>query len=183
MKTLKFATISLASLGVIIFAVLFFNGAFATVNVQKGSQGGYLLIGVDHIGSYQKIGDAFDKVKKIQLEEKYDSSLFVGVYFDDPASKPEDSLRSYAAFAVKDSAQALALMEKHPEMRMLNIPKENSFYTELETSGMLSMIIAAIKAYPALGDKIKEENPKTTGKGMAFEEYHYGFTRFVMQVR
>jgi hypothetical protein len=182
MKHLKIATIIIASIGVMIFSTLAYNGAFKTVVVQKGQQGGHLLIGLDHKGSYQKIATVFDKVKQIQQSEKLDSSLFVGVYFDDPASVEEEKLRSFAGFAIKDSATGLKLLENHPNLHFQTIEKRYSYFTEMETPNMISMILAVIKAYPALGEKIKEDNPKTSGNGLGFEEYHQNFTRFVLQV-
>ncbi len=47
---------------------------------------------------------------------------------------------------------------------------------------MLSMIIAAIKAYPKLGEAITADRVVPNKEGMAYEEYHEGFTRFVMAV-
>jgi hypothetical protein len=39
-----------------------------------------------------------------------------------------------------------------------------------------------MKAYPALGESITKDKAAPNGQGLAFEEYHSGFTRFVMQV-
>jgi hypothetical protein len=183
MKFLKIVTISIAALGVTIFITLWRAGAFADVHVEKGEQGGYLLIGADHKGSYQKIGSVFNEVKKIQEAFKMDSSMFVGVYFDDPGSVPEDQLKSFAAFVIPDSTAGNAIIKKHPHFHYLNIPKSRSYFTELKTNGMISMIIAAVKAYPKLGDAVRADRVSPDAKGMAFEEYHNGFTRFVMHIQ
>ncbi len=183
MKILKILTIALAALGVTIFITIWRAGAFADVNVKTGDQGGYLLVGTDHIGSYQKIGSAFTKVKNAQNKAGMDSSMFVGVYFDDPGKVKEDQLRSFAAFVVKDSIEGMKVIKNNPDFHFLNIERTHSYYTELQTDGMLSMIIAAVKAYPKLGEAVSADRVSPESSGMAFEEYHSGFTRFVMQIR
>ncbi len=182
MKTIKIATLILLALALTVFITIWRAGAFAEVKVTTGAQGGYLLLGSDHQGSYQKIGSVFNKVKAVQQENKLDSSMFVGVYFDDPGSVEESKLRSFAAFEVKDSASAASILKTHKDFHLLYIPKRNSYFTELETDGMISMIIAAVKAYPKLGEAIRSDRVSLNSQGMAFEEYHLGFTRFVMQV-
>ena len=181
-KTLKYVTIGLAALGVTIFITLWRAGAFADVKVEQGNQGGYLLVGADHKGSYQKIGSVFSKVKEAQIAHKMDSAMFVGVYYDDPGKVEEAKLRSFAGIVVKDSIDGLKLIKSNPDFHFVSIPNRKSYYTELETSGMLSMIIAAVKAYPKLGETISADRVSTNAQGMAFEEYHNGFTRFVMHV-
>jgi len=182
-KTLKYITIGLAALGVTIFITLWRAGAFADVKVEQGNQGGYLLIGADHKGSYQKIGSVFSKVKEAQIAHKMDSAMFVGVYYDDPGKVEEAKLRSFAGIVVKDSIDGLKLIKSNPDFHFVSIANRKSYYTELETSGMLSMIIAAVKAYPKLGEAITADRISPDSQGMAFEEYHEGFTRFVMQIQ
>jgi hypothetical protein len=48
---------------------------------------------------------------------------------------------------------------------------------------MISNIIAAVKAYPKLGEAITADRVSPNAQGMAFEEYHEGFTRFVMHIQ
>lgn len=176
-------TIGFAALGVTIFVTLFSNGAFKTVNVKTGPQGGFLLVGADHKGSYQKIGSVFAKVKEAQQKSRMDSAMFVGVYFDDPGKIAEENLRSYAAFVVNDSATALKIVSTNPDFHLFYIPKTNAYFAEITTKGMISNIIAAVKAYPKLGEAITADRVSPNSQGMAFEEYHNGFTRFVMQVQ
>jgi len=181
-KTLKFVTIGLAALAVTIFITLWRAGAFEDVVVQQGKHGGYLLIGADHKGSYQKIGSVFAKVKEAQISANLDSAMFVGVYYDDPGKVEESKLRSFAGFVVKDSTEGLQITKDNPDFHFVNIELRQSYFTELETSGMLSMIIAAVKAYPKLGETITKDRVSPNAQGVAFEEYHNGFTRFVMHV-
>ena len=182
-KTLKYITITLAALALTIFITIWRAGAFAEVKIDQGNQGGYLLIGADHKGSYQKIGSVFSKVKDAQKAHKMDSSMFVGVYYDDPGKVEEAQLRSFAGIVIKDSSVGFNIIKSNPDFHFVAIPYRKSYYTELETSGMLSMIIAAVKAYPKLGEAITADRVSPDAQGMAFEEYHEGFTRFVMHIQ
>ncbi len=181
-KLIKYLTIGIAGLGVSIFIILWYSGAFAEVKIERGNQGGYLLIGADHKGSYQEIGTVFTKVKEAQKQNGLDSSMFVGVYFDDPGKVKEADLRSFAGLVIKDSSEGQKIIQSNPNFHFISIPNRKSYYTELETGGMLSMIIAAMKAYPKLGEAITADRVVFNHEGMAFEEYHNGFTRFVMFV-
>jgi hypothetical protein len=182
MKIIKVLTLILLLLGAILFGTLAYNGAFQKVEIEKGTQGGYWIMGFDHKGSYQEIGPTFNKVRKMVDAEKIDSNLFVGIYFDDPGKVEESKLRSIAGMIIKDTAYLSRLKPDYPKLRIFSVPKSYSYFTELETKGMISMIIAAVKAYPALGESITKDKAAPNGQGLAFEEYHSGFTRFVMQV-
>ena len=181
-KLFKYITIGLGILGVSIFITLWSAGAFAEVKIQQGKQGGYLLIGSDHKGAYQNIGPVFSKVKEAQIQNGLDSAMFVGVYYDDPGKVKEADLRSFAGIVVKDSIEGQKLIKANPGFHFVLIPNRKSYFTELKTSGMLSMIIAAIKAYPKLGEAITADRVVPNNEGMAYEEYHEGFTRFIMAV-
>ena len=182
MKIIKILTLVLLLLGALLFGTLAYNGAFQKVNVEKGTQGGYWIVGFDHKGSYQEIGPTFNKVRKMVNAENIDSNLYVGIYFDDPGKVEESKLRSIAGMIINDTTYLSKLKPNYPKLKLFSVPKSYSYFTELETKGMISMIIAAIKAYPALGESITKDKAAPNGQGLAFEEYHTGFTRFVMQV-
>lgn len=174
---------------ILLLGVLAFNGAFQSTTVVQGSEGGYRLMGVYHRGPYEKIGDAFGIVgtatrqlgwKDSTTQEMVSSDrLTVGVYFDDPSSKPKDSLLSFAAVQIFNSADSLAFLQRVKDAKYFEIPKGDALICDQKTSGMISMIIAAIRAYPALGSFAEKNAPKEPITHV-FEVYHPGRTRFVM---
>lgn len=185
MKIIKILTLILLLIGALLFGTLAYNGAFQDVKIEKGTQGGYWIIGLDHKGSYQEIGPTFEKASNLFKANGIDSNMFVGVYFDDPGQVEESKLRSFAGMKVLDTAvfsEFTTLKSQEANIRLMKIPSLPSYFTELQTKGMISMIIAAIKAYPALGEAITLDKAAPKGQGLAFEEYHHGYTRFVMQV-
>ncbi len=175
---------------VVLLALVAWNGAFASVNIKEGTEGGYRIAGYYHRGAYKNIGTTFGKVSA--LTEKafgkpakagedfvFAGGEVLGLYFDDPKTVAEDSLRSFASVVVPTVADSLALVKADPSVVFLNIPKGDAYYCDLKTTGMMSMIIAAIKAYPALGEYVQQHPPKKTVTHV-FEVYRQGYTRFVM---
>ena len=92
MKIIKILTLVLLLLGALLFGTLAYNGAFQKVNIEKGTQGGYWIVGFDHKGSYQEIGPTFNKVREMVMAENIDSNLYVGIYFDDRGKVKESKL-------------------------------------------------------------------------------------------
>lgn len=183
--------IGLLVVAVLVLGALAWNGAFASVSVSKGTEGGYKIAGYYHKGPYQNIGAAFGKVS--QTTEKafgkpsngggdcvFPGGEVLGLYFDAPGTKPEDSLMSFAAVIYQRKEDSLALVKADPSIVFLSIPQGEAYYCDLKTSGMLSMVIAAIKAYPALGEYAKANPPKEVISHV-FEVYRKGYTRFVMR--
>lgn len=194
---IRFAVVMMKKIGLgllLLLAVLLvlvaWNGAFATVNIQKGKEGGYRIAGYHHRGAYKNIGAAFGKVsaltekafgKPSQAGEDFvfAGGEVLGLYFDDPKTVAEDSLRSFASVVVPTVSDSLALVKADPSVVFMYIPKGDAYFCDLKTTGMMSMIIAAMKAYPALGEYVQANPPQRTITHV-FEVYRQGYTRFVM---
>lgn len=150
-------------------------GIHRNVAVENGEQGGMLLVGNHHVGPYYTIGNVFE-----ELQTFNPSGEFVGVFFDDPEVVPDDSCRSFAGWIVPSTAAGLELMGQHQHLRLLPIERRQSVYCDWEGGNMLGMLIGTFKAYPALG--LAAEAQGWTGETViAYEHYHEGQTRFVMQ--
>jgi hypothetical protein len=174
---------------ILLLGVLAFNGAFQSTAVVPGTEGGYRLMGVYHRGPYEKIGEAFgivgEAARKLGWKDSITKEMLasdritVGVYFDDPSSKAKDSLLSFAAVQIFNSADSIAFVNRVKDAKYFEIPKGDAILCDQKTSGMISMIIAAMRAYPALGS-FAEKNPPKEPITHVFEVYHPGRTRFVM---
>ncbi len=177
---MKKVLIVIGAILLIFVAVYAFNGGFSKADVRMQHQNEMLIVGIDHKGAYKNIGGAFDKMTKIKETTKLDSAIFVGVYFDDPKTVAEDSLKSFAGFTVPNMETGTAICKSNPGCYILPIEEGEAYVCDLKTSGTLSMIIAAMKAYPALGEAAEglSSSKKVTH---VYEMYLDGFTRFVMQ--
>jgi len=159
----------------VVYAFLISQGLYRTVEVQQGEQGGFILVGVDHVGPYMEIGTAFES-----LQAMFPEGDFAGVYYDNPDVVPEDSLRAFAGIKVS-ATEGLELLAAHPKMRLVEVANRPSFYTDWEASaGSLGMFLGIMKAYPALKGAC-EETGLCSENSIAYEDYSATGTRFVMQ--
>ena len=132
------------------------------------------LVGVDHVGPYMEIGGAFAKVKT-----QFPDGELAGIYYDNPEFVPEDSLRSFAGVKVS-ATEGLEVIAAHPGFRLVEIEKGPALYTEWSGgTGVVSIILGTMKAYPALKAAC-EETGLCTENSIAFEEYSDAGTRYVM---
>ena len=159
----------------IVYGFLITQGLYRTVEVQQGEQGGFILVGVDHVGPYMEIGTAFES-----LQSMFPEGDFAGVYYDNPDVVPEDSLRAFAGIKV-NATQGLEVLAAHPDLRMVEVANRPAFYTDWESSpGSVGMILGIMKAYPALKAAC-EETGLCSENSLAYEDYTATGTRFVMQ--
>ena len=158
----------------IVYGFLISQGLYRTVEVQQGEQGGFILVGVDHVGSYMEIGNAFAEVKA-----QFPDGEFAGIYYDNPEFVAEDSLRSFAGVKVS-ATDGLEAIAEHPGFRLVEVEKGPSLYTDWSgSSGTVSIILGTMKAYPALKAAC-EETGLCSETSIAFEEYSDAGTRYVM---
>lgn len=173
----------IAVLIVIVASLLIYGGAFKTAVAKETQEGGYTLIGIEHLGSYKKIGKTFSDFKKAIDALQLKDMKYAGVYFDDPQTVAEDSLHSMAAVIITnsaDSAKVASMMVGNKKTMIHKIARGNAIVVDFPVTDMISMIIATMKAYPALGDYVKTHPQKSVPKDF-YELYKDKETRFVMQ--
>lgn len=175
-RTMKKALWVVLALVAIVYGFLISQGLHRTVEVQQGEQGGFILVGVDHTGSYMEIGNAFAEV-----QATFPDGEFAGIYYDNPEQVPEDSLRSFAGVKVS-ATEGLEAIAAYPGFRLVEVEKGPSLYTDWSGgSGTVSIILGTMKSYPALKAAC-EETGLCTENSIAFEEYSETGTRYVMQL-
>lgn len=179
--------------GVLLLLAFFaYNGAFQKVEVVRGKEGPYRLMGINHLGAYQNIGDVFEKLgegcKKLGWKDSTAKEmtatdrLMFGVYFDNPQTKAEDSLRSFAGVQIFSTEDSLAFVKLFPDARYYEIKASEAIIVDQVTKNMPSMIIATMRAYPAFHEYLTQHAKEIPADkiGEAFEIYYPGRTRFVM---
>lgn len=77
-------------------------GAFSSVEVKSGSEGGYELAGVFHQGSYDNISETLEDMVAIADANGFDTYNMVSIYFNDPNGVPTDSLITFVGVVVRD---------------------------------------------------------------------------------
>lgn len=175
MKKILIVLVLLISLG---FIYLISQGLFQYVEIEQRSMPGYRVAGINHLGPYEKIGDAFNQIHKIADEQGVPEKM-IGVYFDNPNEVAADSLRSMAGIIVSESDSIK--LSSLSNLTFLSIPAGEAAVSNFETGGMVSMIIGAMKSYPKLTEYVE-------AKGIAeqvsfvYEVYGEGKTEYVMQL-
>ena len=164
---------------IIALGYLISAGLFKTVEIQLRPMPGYRVVGVEHIGPYEKIGDAFERIHAI-ADEQHVPVKMIGVYFDNPKTTAEDELHSLAGVVV--SAEDSAKLAGMDGIMPLSIPAGNAAVSTFETNGMVSMIIGAIKSYPALTEYV-ETQQVADRVNFVYEVYGEGTTEYVMQLK
>ena len=173
-RSMKKALWIVLALVAIVYGFLISQGLYRTVDVQQGEQGGFILVGVDHVGSYMEIGTAFAEV-----QAQFPEGEFAGIYYDNPEFVAEDSLRSFAGVKVS-ATDGLEAIAAHPGFRLVEVEKGPSFYTDWSGgSGTVSIILGTMKTYPALKAAC-EATGLCSESSIAFEEYSETGTRYVM---
>jgi len=162
----------------LVFIYVSTQGLFQPVVVEQRSMPGYRVVGIQHIGPYEKIGDAFNQMHSIAEEQGVPVKM-IGVYFDNPNEVVEDSLRSIAGLVVSEADSAK--LSKLPDLRVLSIPPGNAAVSDFKTGSMASMIIGAMKSYPKLTEYVAEKG-LTQRITFVYEVYGEGKTEYVMQM-
>jgi effector-binding domain-containing protein len=168
----------LLTVAVLLLAYLVYSGLFASVTIQMQNMPGYRVMGIQHTGPYEKIGDAFERVHAIADEHGVKVHM-IGIYFDNPNETPEAQLRSLAGLVVSvEDSLKLANVEG---ITALTIPSGSAAVSSFKTSGMVSMIIGAVKSYPKLTEYVAEKNI-VEQVNFVYEVYGEGQTEYVMQL-
>ena len=119
------------------------------------------LASVRHVGSYMRVGEAFQRLNDLVTKaglSKGDTKL-VGIYHDDPSTTPENKLRSDAAITISAKTKLPAGLTE------LRIPAGRYAHT------------THVGPYTGLGDawnRLREwlqKNKEKLGKGMSYEVY------------
>lgn len=63
------------------------------------------VLGLEHVGPYSKIGEAFERLHHFQLSAHVENAPLVAIYYDDPHNVPEHNLRSLAGVILPPSSQ------------------------------------------------------------------------------
>ncbi|MDA8771650.1 GyrI-like domain-containing protein [Flavobacteriales bacterium] len=172
---MKKALIVIGGLVLVVWGLLMSQGLYSSIEIEQGEQGGFILLGMDHIGPYQEIGTAFEA-----LRSKFPEGEFSGVYFDDPETVPADSLHSFAGMKVS-AAEAIRQIGLDHSLRTFEIEQRPAHFVNWgHGDNMVGIIIGTMKAYPALTAAC-EETGWSGDSPLAYEDYSSEGIRYVMQ--
>jgi hypothetical protein len=179
---MKKLLLGMAILVLALLALLTYEGIWTKAQITRAPEGGYTFMGIAHRGAYHKIGTTFEKLKADVAAAGIVQANYGAIYYDDPKTVAEDSLRSFAAVVVSNPADRLKLANL-AGFEVVVIPASEALVCDLKTADPLGMIIAVFKAYPAFENYFKTHPEEAARIAHTYELYHPNSTRFVFQLQ
>jgi len=158
--------------------LLYYFGFFVSIEVHKGPQGGYLLGGYYHTGSYEKMGPTFEKTKRSAEALGFPTDTLIAFYLNDPDKVPEDSLLSFVGAIIHSGDIHLAGNVEHGDLEIMPIFKGPALYVDFPYKNAFSSMIGAMRVYPFL---TKEAEKRGFEAGQVYEIYSENRIRYVFQ--
>ncbi len=144
-------------IGAAVLGFLGFNGFFFTPVATEKIMGPYAYAYEDFTGAYSKTFPVFEKVYKTLRNGGIENEVGIGLYHDDPASVPEEKLRSSCGSIIieSDLEKALSL-----GLKTGKIEKKLSVVVEFPVNTNFAYMFAPSKCYPVLAKYLKEKEYK-----------------------
>ena len=136
-----------------------------------------MRVGLKHFtGPYTKVGPHFKAAGEAAADK---AAVTLGLYYDDPANVAAAELRYSVGVVVASGAVEGRL--KAAGYEIVDLPAAQAVTTEFPSRmGMLSVMMAAAKVYPAIaeflrsGDLSVKHKAGAIAAGAAVEVYHFG---------
>jgi hypothetical protein len=166
-----------ASLVLVVVGLLAWLGAFTSLTVNDSPQGGYVVMGYDYMGPFEKIGPVYERVVAKSDSLGISTDSLVGVYYSNPDEVAPDSLLSFVGVVVGKSDDDLGTLD-FGGLRPERIPSGRALWIDFPYSSTLGMYIGIMRAYGALGEAATEAGLEP---GWVYEVHTKGNVRFVFQ--
>lgn len=166
-----------ASIALVILALLAWLGAFKSLTVNDSLQGGYVVVGYDYMGPFETIGPVYERVVATGDSLGLSTDSLVGVYYSNPDEVAPDSLLSFIGIVVGNSDEDLGTLD-FGKMRTERIPAGRALWIDFPYSVRLGMYVGIMRAYDALGEAAQAAGLEP---GWVYEIHTDGNVRFVFQ--
>ena len=166
-----------AGFALVVVALLAWLGAFKSLTVNDSPQGGYVVVGYDYMGPFEKIGPVYERVVATGDSLGISTDTLIGVYYSNPDEVVPDSLLSFVGIAVGNSDDDLGTLD-FGAMRTERIPAGRALWIDFPYSVRLGMYVGIMRAYDALGEAAAEAGLEP---GWVYEIHTDGNVRFVFQ--
>jgi DNA gyrase inhibitor GyrI len=151
---MKTVVVIVGILAAIAGGVLSFYGLFAPVNIQEKEIGPFNFVMESHVGPYKDVGTLIDQMEKNLKDEGIETSMGVGIYYDDPKVTAEEKTRSIIGRIVEvaDRSRMMDIEKKH---KVGELPQTNYLVVEFPLRGLPSIVIGIYRVYPKLAKYMK----------------------------
>ena len=156
--------------GVLIAGFLYYMGMFATYEVAEETVGPFKYAYKSHKGPYTETGQIGIDVYNALKDDGIDTTIGLGVYYDNPKDTPKENLRSEMGSIINESDYE-KLPESSDKYNVKDIPETLSMVVRFPIKNNLSYMMGPIKVYPLMEKYMKEKGYSTAEKDAGFEIY------------
>lgn len=157
---MKFFLYVIALVLLVFLSFLWYIGVFSSVKVEEKLEGGYVIAGIDFVGSYSKTGPEFEKVDKIIKDMGIECTKGLGIYFDNPEKVEAEKCRSFISNVIEEKDLDKIDILKEKGLKIDTIAKCNSLVVEIPIRCSFSYMVGPMKAYPAISKHIGDKECK-----------------------
>ncbi len=181
MKTLRVILWIVVVLVLALVLFLAYMGYFGNVQVSEQKMGPYTIAYESYMGEYKNTGTIFNKVNTLLKSASIESSVGLGIYYDDPSKVAKDKLRSECGSVIsdKDAGKASKLDKM---LKVKRIDAKQCMVVEFPLKNMMSIILGTMKAYPELGKYAQAKGYKMS---LSYEVYDMKANKifYVMEIK
>ena len=157
-------------LTLLIVAILAYHDFFTSPKVTEKEMGPYLIATKRFVGSYYKVGPTMTEVDTQLRNLGVKSTLGIGLYYDSPAQKKENELRSDVG-NVLENVNEITLTKIKKELDVKEIKKQKAVVVAYPIKSPLSYMLGAMKVYPAITQYWQEKKYPNSKDGYGVEIY------------
>ena len=165
MDTLLLLYVLLAGGGCWFLRHLYLSGMFqCTVSVDTMPFPKTKIVYKNYVGPYKNVGGHFEKLLKDIQQVNEKANQFVGIYYDNPETVPEDKCRSTVAVVCNREASEGIGAGKLVKMgySTAELKETSSFHSTFPFYGLVSILLGLYRVYPAVQGAAKEHGKDVT---------------------
>lgn len=158
MQFLKIILGFLALLLVAGFGLFVYSGGFSSVDIEERNVGPMKLVFAEHYGDYSHTKEIQDSIYQALKENGVNAEKGFGIYYDDPANTPTDSLYSLSGcvLEIRDTNKIKTLKRKGFRIEQMN--KTPGIVASFPYRTQFSILLGVYKVYPEFKEYRKEHN-------------------------
>lgn len=129
---------------------MFHKITFETVDIPA-----YTAVVKTHVGPFKDVGETLEDVKEELKEAGINTSMDIGIYYDDPETTPQEELRSVLG-SIISAENAAVLSDLDEDLTVIQIPAYRAMVSTFPYKSKISILLGVMKFYPALNKHLEE---------------------------
>lgn len=168
----------IALLIIVIFIVLAWHGMFSKPTIVEKEMGPYFYVYDNFTGDYSKTMPVFDTVYNKLQRAGIESTVGIGIYFDNPSEVPVEKLRSRCG-SIVNLSDTTKISDEIFKKDL--ITRQKFAVIEFPIKSPLSYIIGPHKCYPVFTEYFKNKAYQTS-EGIELYDMNKNICYYLMPV-